>query len=44
MYQNSLFLHLKGGGSLCMMSFSEGVKVIVTKHDAGARGGKKCPK
>ena len=45
MYQNSLLSTLEwGGGSLYMMSFQRGVKVIMTKHDAGGRGGQKCPK
>ena len=47
MYQNSLFLHLRGWGGgvpLHDVIFRGGVKIIMTKHDAGGRGGQKCPK
>ena len=41
MYQNSLFLHLRGGGGFPLhdVIFRGGVKVIMTKHEAGGGGG-----
>ena len=47
MYQNSLFLHLRGGrvaGSLCMTSFSEGDQGYHDKTQRGGEGGSKMPK
>ena len=45
MYRNSPFLHLRGGGgSLCMMSFSEGGQGYHDKTRRGGEGGPKMPK